>query len=106
MWLTLNDVQSTLTNAWYMTIIDARCHNLKYDKKSSCLTLSTCTFGRYTFTRLPFGVALGGDMFQRKIDEIFRGLPNGFGITYDILIVGYDADDRDHYRTLRQMIQI
>ena len=30
-------------------------------------------------------------MFQRKIDKIFIDLPNVFGITYDILVVGYDA---------------
>ena len=39
-------------------------------------------------------------MFQRKMDEIFKGLPNVFGIADDILILGYDADSRDHDRTL------
>ena len=29
-----------------------------------------------------------------------------FGIANDILIVGYDADGRDHYRTLREVIGI
>ena len=37
-----------------------------------------CQFGRYT--RLPFGAAPGTDMFQRKIDGIFKDLPNAFGI--------------------------
>ena len=40
------------------------------------------------------------DMFQicskEKIDEIFKDLPNVFGITDDILVVGYDADGKDH----------
>ena len=31
-----------------------------------------------------------------KIDVVFKGLPNIFGIVNDILIVGYDADGRDH----------
>ena len=34
-------------------------------------------------------------MFQRKIDEIFKGLPNVFGIADDILVVGYDIDGKD-----------
>ena len=38
------------------------------------------------------------DMFQGKIDEIFKGLPQVFGIADDILIVGFDADDRDDDR--------
>ena len=41
-------------------------------------------------------------MFQKKIDKIFKGLPN----TFDILNVGYDADGRDHDRTLRWIVQI
>ena len=43
-------------------------------------------------------------MFQRKIDEIFKGLLNVFGVADDILIVGYDADDKDHDRTQKQMM--
>ena len=30
-------------------------------------------------------------MFQGKIDEIFKELPNVFGITDDMLFVGYEA---------------
>ena len=33
-------------------------------------------------------------MFQDKIDEIFKDLPNVFGIVDDILVVGYDDDER------------
>ena len=32
-------------------------------------------------------------MFQRKIDEIFKDLPNVFDIADDILVLGYDTDD-------------
>ena len=53
-------------------------------------------FGRYRYKRLPFGVAPTGDMFQCKIDEIFKDLPNAFGIADDILVVGYNADGKDH----------
>ena len=31
-------------------------------------------------------------MFQNKIDEIFHDMPNVLGITYDILVIGYDED--------------
>ena len=39
-------------------------------------------------------------MFQRKIDEIFKDLPNVFGIVDDILVVGYEADGKVHYAIL------
>ena len=37
-----------------------------------------------------------GNMFQRKIDEIFKYLPNVFGIADDILAVGYHSDGEGH----------
>ena len=87
-----------LTNVCYMTITDVSSgyHNLKHDEKLSYLTKYACQFGRYKFKRLPFGVAPVGDMFQQRINEIFRDLLNVYGIAGDILIVGYDADSRDH----------
>ena len=36
-----------------------------------------------------------GDMFHRKIDEIFQGASNVFGIADDILIAGFDDLGRD-----------
>ena len=45
-------------------------------------------------------------IFQQKTDEIFKDLPNIFGIAHGILIVKYDADDRVHDRTLKQVMQI
>ena len=57
-------------------------------------------------TRLSFGVAPAGNTFQRKTDEIFRGLQNVFGIADDILILGCDADSGEHDRTLRKVKKI
>ena len=45
-------------------------------------------------------MVLAGDMFRQRIDEIFKGLLNTFGIADAILIVGYDVDDRDPNKTL------
>ena len=65
-----------------------------------------CKLAKCKFTRPPCGVAPVGDMFQHKIDKIFRDPPIVFGITDDILIVGSDADVRDHSRPMRQVMQI
>ena len=70
------------------------------DNKSSYLTTFACQFGRYGVKRLLFGAAPAGDIFQRKIDEIFKTLPNLFGIADDILVLGYDIDGKDHDDTL------
>ena len=39
---------------------------------------------------------LAGNMFQKRIDELFRGMPNVFGIADDILIAGFNEQGRDH----------
>ena len=67
----------------------------------SYLTIFACQFGRYRCARLLFGASLAGDKFHHKLDKIFKGLPNVFSIANDILIVGYDAESKDHDRTLR-----
>ena len=45
-------------------------------------------------------------MFQCKIDEIFKDLPNVFGTADDILVVGHNSDGKDHDETLWQVLQI
>ena len=57
------------------------------------------------FIKLPFRVVPAGDIYQCKIDETFKGLPNVFGIADDVLILQYDADCRDH-NTLTQVMHI
>ena len=50
-------------------------------EKPSYLTTFACQLGRY---RLSFRAAPAGDMFQQKIEEIFKDLPNIFSIADDI----------------------
>ena len=86
------------------SIASSGYYNLKPDERSSYLTTFTCQFFRYQYKRLLFGAAPTEDMFQWKIDEIFKDLPNVFGITDDILIVGYDNDDKNHDNTLWKVL--
>ena len=66
----------------------------------------TYQFGRYRYKRLPFGAALAGDVFQRKIDKILKEIPNVFSIADDILVVGYEANGKDHDETLQRVLKI
>ena len=56
----------------------------KPDDKSSYLTTFLCLFNRYQYVRL------AGDMFQKKVDALYSGMPNVFGIADEILIAGFD----------------
>ena len=55
--------------------------------------------------QLPLKVVSACDISQQKIDEIFKDLPNVFAMADDILIIGYDADGRDHDRSLKHVMQ-
>ena len=46
------------------------------------------------------------DMFQRKIDDQFKELPNIFGIADDILISDYYNDGKEQDNTLRRVLPI
>ena len=105
---TLNNILPRLNNVKHMPIIDASSayHNLQLDTKLSYLTTFTCPFGRYQYKCLPFRAVPVGNMFQCKINEIFKDMPNTFGIADDILVIGYNKDGKDHdeavYNVLRQ----
>ena len=64
----LNDIFPKLTNAKYLSLIDAslKYHNLRLEEKSSYLTTFSCQLGRYRYKWLPFGEAPAGNMFQGK----------------------------------------
>ena len=104
---TLNNILPKLNNMQYMSIIDVSSgyHNLKLDTWSLNLTTFSCPFGRYHYKCLLFGTAPAGNMFQRKIDEIFNDIPNVFGIANDILVIGYDKDGADHDKAVYSVLE-
>ena len=65
-----------------------------------------CQFGRYRYKWLPFGIEPVGNMFQRKIDKIFKDLPNVCGIADEILVAMYRADGKDHDETVQRVLQM
>ena len=103
---TWNDILPRLAGMTYLTLIDASSgyHNL--DKWSSYLTTFSCPVSRYRYIRLPFRGALTEDMFQKKIDELFSGMPNVFSIADDILIAGLNGQGKDHDKTLEKVHQV
>ena len=87
----LNSISLRLTGMKNLTLSNASLgyHNFKLEEKSSYLASLPCPFGMYQYIRPPFGAEPVGDMFQRKIDEMFSNLQNVHGIVNDILITGF-----------------
>ena len=65
-----------------------------------------CHLDRYIYKMLQFIAAPAGDMFQIKIDEIFRKVPKAFSVADDILIVGHEDIASDYDRTLSTVLKI
>ena len=102
---TLDDITARLAGAKYFSILDARpgYWQIKLDEESSRLTTFNTPFGRYRFTRMPFGIKCAQNLFQRLVDEIFPGLDGIAGIADDIVV--YDHTKAQHMANLKAMLR-
>ena len=52
-----------------------------------------------------FGWTVAGDTFQCKLDAVLSNLDLQPGISDDVIILGEQADDRDHNHILQEFVQ-
>ncbi|KAK3735267.1 hypothetical protein QZH41_001046 [Actinostola sp. cb2023] len=100
----VDDVIPKVSGATHFSILDARSGywQVKLDEESSKLcTFNTTSFntpwGKYRWTRLPFGLTCSGDVFQEKMDYTFGGLKGVSGIADDTFIYGTGEDQHDQH---------
>ena len=91
------DILPKLANAKFFTKLDARSGYwaIQLSLASSLLTTFNTPFGRYRYLRLPFGLNSSQDEFQRRIDEIYEGLPGIVTIVDDLLVFGATREEHD-----------
>lgn len=72
---TVHEVLAQLHDAKFFSIIDAKkgYWHVPLDKQSSLLTTLNSPFGRNRFTRLPFGLIVSQDVFQKELDTALEG---------------------------------
>ena len=70
---------------------------MKLDDESKLLTTFNTPYGRYCFRRLPFGLVSAQDVFQKKVDQTFEGLPGVVAIPDDIVVFGKTEAERDKH---------
>ena len=73
------------------------------DDKSSYLTTFVTGNGRYRWLRLPFGLKVSSEIFQRKLNESLAGLKGVACIADDILVYGKSESDHDNLRNLLEV---
>ena len=63
--------------------------------ESSDLTTFITPFGRYRFTRLPFGITSGPEIFHRVMQTLLRGIAGAACFIDDIVIWGSTVEEHD-----------
>ncbi len=92
---TVEEVTTRLAGARKFTVCDAKdgFHQIQLDEESSYLTTFNTPFGRYRWTRLPFGISSAPEVWQRRMHEFVEGLEGVEVIADDFLIVGFGNTD-------------
>ena len=81
----------------YFSVVDAAngYWHVELDHESSLLCTFNTRFERYRFKRLPFGIIVSQDIFQRMLDNIYMSISNITGIADDIIVFGSTEEEHD-----------
>lgn len=101
----LEEVSSQLAGKKYFTVLDYKdgFYHIKLDNESSKLTTFSTPFGCYRFLRLPFGINLAPEYFQKTNLKNFGDIQNTI-IYFDDLLIANDTLE-GHDKTLNEVIQ-
>ena len=104
----LDDVLPKLKDAKIFSKLDVKdaYWHVRLDEASSKLTTMITPFGRYMWKRLPFGLKVSSEIFQRKIDEALGDLDGVFNIVDDVVIVGCGNSDAEAQSDNQQKLAV
>ena len=90
---TLDDILPELHNAKVFSKLDVKhaYWHVELDDISSKLTTMITPFGRYRWKRLPFGLKVSSEIFQRKLNDTIFDLPGVFAVADDVIVIGRGA---------------
>lgn len=91
------EIMTTLSGKSVFTVLDMKDGFLQIslDKESSILTTFITPFGKYKFNKLPFGLTVSPEVFQRINVKIFGDIPNVNVYFDDIIISGNNDEAHD-----------
>lgn len=94
---TLEEINPLFSGAKLFSKLDAKAGywSVPIEEKCQILTTFRTPFGRYCFTRLPFGLNISQDIFQQRMDEMLEGLSGCASIADDICVFGKDEEEHD-----------
>ena len=82
---------------------------MQLDDESSKLTTFDTPFGRYRWKRLPFGISVASEIFQKRLNQALDRLDGLLTIHDDMVVYGVsDTEEEpmaDHNKKLEQFLQ-
>ena len=106
---TLDDVLPQLHKAKVFTKLDVKeaFWHIVLDEQSSKLTTMITPFGRFRWSRLPFGLKVSSEIFQRRLQETIGDLSGVICVADDIIVIGSGEDhttaNKDHDKNLQAL---
>ena len=102
---TVEEITTRLSGAKYFSKVDANSGfwQVPLDEESQLLTTFHTPFGRYCYTRLPFGICSAQEVFHKRIQELFSDLPGVETDIDDILIWG--TTEQEHNERLENVFK-
>ena len=96
----IDDLLPDLTDVCVFTKVDlaSAFWHLELDEESSVLTTFATPYGCFKWLRLPFGLNVSSEIFQKHLNQELEGLPGVKCIADDVLI--YGTSEADHDRNL------
>ena len=94
---TLEDVLPELTAAKVFSVCDLKSGYLhcELDHASSVLTTFARPFGRFRWLRLPFGLKVSSEIFQKRLHQTVEGLEGARCIADYVIIWGRTDEEHD-----------
>uniref|UniRef100_A0A2C9M825 Reverse transcriptase domain-containing protein n=1 Tax=Biomphalaria glabrata TaxID=6526 RepID=A0A2C9M825_BIOGL len=105
---TLEDILPQFENAKIFSKLDIKeaYWHIRLDEYSSWLTTMITAFGRFRWARLPFGLNVSGEIFQKKLAQALERLDGCINVADDIVIAGcgnsIEEAERDHDTKLKK----
>ena len=107
----MEDILPALSKAKVFSKFDLKAGYLhcELDEESSLLTTMNTPFGRFRWKRLPFGLKVSAEIFQKKLLEALSGLEGIECVADDIILFGVgdtkEEAEKNHDDRLQALLQ-
>lgn len=102
---TIEELTHQFCGSRFFSKLDAKSGywSVQLEEESQLLTTFQTPYGRYCFSRLPFGLKVSQDIFQLKMDQILENVKGATGISDDVVV--YGKTEEEHDESLRNLMK-